>query len=1357
VRAGPEGTSLAEIAALAKRAKLTLEPVFRKPDEPIPVPSIVHWKVGHFAAIIGGANGRYNLDDPVFGRKGLWVTRAALDAEASGYFLAPASKTRATSWREVGMEEAGRVWGAGFIDIIWNLFFGPCGMCGYNIREAAVSLSLTDQPVGYAPPKGPAARVSITYNQREAAQPANFSYFNVSPKWTVSWLSFVQDDPASIGSNVMRFFPDGEAQLYSGYDATTGAFAPAEDDASVLVFAKTGSVSYKRLLKDGSVEIYAQSDGSAVYPRRVFLTKIIDPQGNALTLGYDKINDQVRLVSLIDATGRKTIFSYGSRVSPLLITKITDPFGRNAKLAYDGSGRLASITDTIGLTSRFTYDSSSLVNSLTTPYGVTHFAYGTSSQGGGTDNRRFLNVVDPLGYGEREETFEPTPVPFSDPSAPQGMPVPLFNQYLNYRDSFHWDKHQYAIGHCTPKGGCEYADARLTHFTHDANDINTQWYTVESKKEPLESRIWYNYPGQPTSGGLGAAQSGAYDLPSAIGRVLDNGQTQLTEFAYNAAGNQTDFVDPVGRQTSLAYAANQIDVISVTQATVRGQQTIAKFAYNNQHRPLTYTDAAGQTTHYTYNSAGQLTSQTNPLGQKTIYNYNSTGDLIEIVNADGKPAASFTYDSADRVASFTDAGGWKVDFGYDNADRVTAATYPDGTTEQYTYHWLDLASYTDRQGRVWTYGYDADRRLTAVTDPLGQKTTYTYYENNALKSLTDPNGHMTSWGIDVESRPTAKIYADGTATTYSYELTTSRLAAVTDALGQTRKYQYALDNRLAGIGYEGALNPTHAVSFDYDPYFPRLVSMIDGTGTTSYSYVPVGSLGALRLSQESGPLPNEKIIYGYDKLGRVVTRTVNGASAENFAYDKIGRLIGHTDALGKFATTYLGETQQPILRQLAGGSVATTWSYLPNSGDRRLAEIDNKFPNERQFHYTTTPDNLITKIVEDKSGSLQQSWNFGYDNDKRLISADASVAGKYGYTLDPVGNITSFKAPSGTSGAAYNAVNELTELSGTPYTYDADGNLIADGVRTYSWDAESRLIGIAQAGAHTNFAYDGMSRRVEITTMTSGKASTIDYIWCGTRICQSRNGKSAVARLYYHEGEVIPAAIAADDTLFYYGPDQLGSVRDVYAKSPLFSMVEAYDYDPYGNPTAGPKTGPFTDFRYAGMFSPSNGAADGGLYLTQYRGYDPRIGRWLSPDPIGEKGGLNRYNYVLNDPMALVDRLGLKESGGGFCQRVCVDAFCSYLFSEAGPPGWFLGGALGEWLNGLLPPIIPDLPTRIQVPPNLPNIPIGGNPFGGTSDSPSTGPDIVNNGQNGNPNVNVNLGPNSGYGQPANDMGLPGF
>ena len=64
--------------------------------------------------------------------------------------------------------------------------------------------------------------------------------------------------------------------------------------------------------------------------------------------------------------------------------------------------------------------------------------------------------------------------------------------------------------------------------------------------------------------------------------------------------------------------------------------------------------------------------------------------------------------------------------------------------------------------------------------------------------------------------------------------------------------------RPSAVSDTGAVNPTPNVSFTYDPYFPRLTAMTDGTGTRQYTYVPVGSLGALQLQQESGAVALER-------------------------------------------------------------------------------------------------------------------------------------------------------------------------------------------------------------------------------------------------------------------------------------------------------------------------------------------------------------------------------------------------------------------------------------------------------------------------------------------------------------------
>lgn len=225
---------------------------------------------------------------------------------------------------------------------------------------------------------------------------------------------------------------------------------------------------------------------------------------------------------------------------------------------------------------------------MTTPYGTSSFAFGESG------DYRWLEATDPLGYKERLEYRQQAPgIPFSEPSAtvPQGIVAP-FNAYLKGRNTFYWDKQAFQLG------AGDYTKARIKHWTHWANNTNVTSNPVESVKYPLENRIWFNYPGQPSSG-LGTAVSGTLDKPNRIGRVLDDGTTQLTQISYNSLGNPTHIIDPLGRDTQIDYAANQIDVIRISQKTAASiYSTVAEFTYNSQHLPLTYKNAAGQTTAY---------------------------------------------------------------------------------------------------------------------------------------------------------------------------------------------------------------------------------------------------------------------------------------------------------------------------------------------------------------------------------------------------------------------------------------------------------------------------------------------------------------------------------------------------------------------------------------------------------------------------------------------------------------------------------------------------------------------------------------------------------------------------------------
>src|SRR5262249_33716117 len=98
----------------------------------------------------------------------------------------------------------------------------------------------------------------------------------------------------------------------------------------------------------------------------------------------------------------------------------------------------------------------------------------------------------------------------------------------------------------------------------------------------------------------------------------------------------------------------------------------------------------------------------------------------------------------------------------------------------------------------------------------------------------------------------------------------------------------------------------------------------------------------------------------------------------------------------------------------------------------------------------------------------------------------ATNAGAVTYTYDTAGRIVTrsgslFKSvlPAATTATAvYNANNQLTSWNGTTLSYDLNGNLSNDGMRTLSWDAQNRLIGIT--GVAT-FTYDSVGRRQSVT------------------------------------------------------------------------------------------------------------------------------------------------------------------------------------------------------------------------------------------------------------------------------------
>ena len=111
-RAGSQGTSLARLADLGRAAGVDVTLIRQTSGVTFAVPGVVHFKAGHFAAILAYEHNRYLVRDAT-ANGDRWIAPTALQEESSGAMLA---LTRAVpaGWEPMSSEDTANVWGRGF-------------------------------------------------------------------------------------------------------------------------------------------------------------------------------------------------------------------------------------------------------------------------------------------------------------------------------------------------------------------------------------------------------------------------------------------------------------------------------------------------------------------------------------------------------------------------------------------------------------------------------------------------------------------------------------------------------------------------------------------------------------------------------------------------------------------------------------------------------------------------------------------------------------------------------------------------------------------------------------------------------------------------------------------------------------------------------------------------------------------------------------------------------------------------------------------------------------------------------------------------------------------------------------------
>jgi RHS repeat-associated protein len=956
------------------------------------------------------------------------------------------------------------------------------------------SLVVMDKPLSYSPPVGPDMDFVLHYAHMEPGQPTTFTFTNLGQNWNLNWLSYLTVDPTSSVATIRIRGGGGEVATPN---SITGLYPP--DFMSQATLVKISSTVYQRQLADGTVEVFNQSDTSS--PPRIFLTSVVDPQGNSVSVQYDS---NFRITTITDAIGQVSTVSYLSdtvgNVGFYKVSTITDPFSRSCSFTYDPTTtNLIAITDVINLKSQFVYDTTStFISQMTTPYGTTSF------------------------YNYSPGTTGIYPAQGLRTTYPDGTSSVIENWIDETKTTYFWDRHATQLYPVDPANKV-YTHCELLKWTIAAPTAY-EAPTLQWKTHPLESQspIYYTYAGV-----TNPDYTGTSNQPLSITRSLGNPVVTATiggtitpgDIVYLGVEGQyiANYTVQAG-DTTTSIAASLANVIN-TNTTLQNLTVVATAIGPavTLHSDLGYVYSYPGVVSPGATETIKVLSPTRQSANATMSGTLTVGDVIRVYLGTPYPHTGsgqqyfHTVTGADTYNSILTDLATQM-----NADPIAQAFQASASVSGATIYFVSynpntelwqtgvssgsgsesflLVNVRTNSAQTTEYQRNSLSKPTQLIDPLGRKFSWSYASNNIdvlekREIQGSDNFLMGHWEYNSFHNPTIYIDGSGQQTHYTYNALQQPLT-ITDANSNTTSYTYTgtckatiggtvtagnvltitvhdagLSGGLKAINYtvpSGATTTTIATGIKSAINADTSLQAIGVSAISSAAVITMSSnsVNVTSYTQSTSGGATETITLGantYGYLTKIDGPLTGSLDITTISYDGFGRLFTVTDSEGYTLTYSYDNMNRPTKTAYPDGtSDQTTWDRLDavltkdrigrcsqrsyDSMDRIAYNVD---PLGRKTQYSWCTCGSLAAVTDPNNNTT--SWH--HDIEGRLTSKVYADSSTVNYTYEPF---------AGWLRARTDALNQVTR-----YYFNPDNTSLQVGYSnainptggvTYSWD-----------------------------------------------------------------------------------------------------------------------------------------------------------------------------------------------------------------------------------------------------------------------------------------------------------------